>query len=623
VQRRRSDARGPARPASRPPATPPRPAAERRGEAPSPPLDRGGAERGALALATGVGALTALRAAFTFVPSMWGWSLNLMRFLHPLAAWPLWLLPALALVPSIGRRLEPLAARIGTSIVRHRWAALVWIGLIAIVVALFPDRVRYVGDFLLRQGAVEEAVEPGRIFPQSLPLDPILHYTIPLFAVRNLGLGDPNAVGRAIGALEAALLATVALGFARTLGFAGVAALASAAIILGGGHLTLFTGYSKAFAELCVLTGAVAVLGLRVIRTGTGFLPLGIVLAIAFALHRSAIALLPVAAVAWLLGFRALPRERRWKNPWAYAGVAIPLLSLGFVAPRVIRIITRFDWESHLRPTRATASVGSALHFADLANLLVMLSPILLPALAALPFVFRELARRREALLLVALTLPFAVMLVTVHPQNGVYRDWDVHAAGGVAFSVLAAWVVGETLRSAPARAWIGPAVALAAFVPSVQWLVHHADLESGLARVEAFVTEPPLRSEADRAASWDFLGIRNYRLERWREAERGFAKAAELTPSPRILMEWGIGATRAGNLEAAEEAYRRLAAGSPGEVAAWRDLARSAARRGNLPEAWRATREILKLEPANSWAHGMTLYLQEQDSIRAAQQRP
>jgi hypothetical protein len=41
---------------------------------------------------------------------------------------------------------------------------------------------------------------------------------------------------------------------------------------------------------MCVLVAATGVLGLRVAREGKGFLPLGLVLAFAFALHRSAVA---------------------------------------------------------------------------------------------------------------------------------------------------------------------------------------------------------------------------------------------------------------------------------------------------------------------------------------------
>ena len=37
-----------------------------------------------------------------------------------------------------------------------------------------PDRARFVGDFLLRQGAVEERVQPAALFPHALPADVFL-----------------------------------------------------------------------------------------------------------------------------------------------------------------------------------------------------------------------------------------------------------------------------------------------------------------------------------------------------------------------------------------------------------------------------------------------------------------
>jgi hypothetical protein len=46
----------------------------------------------------------------------------------------------------------------------------------------------------------------------------------------------------------------------------GAASVAASAVVLFGGYLGMFTGYGKAIAEVALLTAAVAVFGLRVIR---------------------------------------------------------------------------------------------------------------------------------------------------------------------------------------------------------------------------------------------------------------------------------------------------------------------------------------------------------------------
>src|SRR5262249_28366716 len=144
---------------------------------------------------------------------------------------------------------------------------------------------------------------------------------------------------------------------------------------------------------------------------------------------------------------------------------------------------------------------------------------------------------------LVALAAPFVSVMVFIHPAQGLFRDWDDFAATGVALSLIVAWLVGETLRASRRFAWLAVAVFLGVAVPSLQWLVIHAASVRGLTRFRAFVTEPPQRPDAQRGTTWDFLGIRSYRLERYAEAEQAFTHAAETSPSPRILHEWAYAA--------------------------------------------------------------------------------
>src|SRR5262249_53816330 len=101
------------------------------------------------AILTCLGGLALTRRALAFEPSMWAWSLNRQRFLAPGAGWGLWALAAAALIPTLARRAAPLWNAAGDAIARHPTLA-TWAGFVTAVllVGLFPDRVRFTGDFL-------------------------------------------------------------------------------------------------------------------------------------------------------------------------------------------------------------------------------------------------------------------------------------------------------------------------------------------------------------------------------------------------------------------------------------------------------------------------------------------
>src|SRR5262249_9857402 len=104
-------------------------------------------------------ALVAARALTASIPTMWGWSLNLHRFLDPCAAWGPWALAAIALIPALALRAAPALQSVGDWTARHPSLWLAVAGLAATgLVLLLPDRVGFVGDFLLREGTLRENV---------------------------------------------------------------------------------------------------------------------------------------------------------------------------------------------------------------------------------------------------------------------------------------------------------------------------------------------------------------------------------------------------------------------------------------------------------------------------------
>ena len=404
--------------------------------------------------------LVAARAALAFVPSMLGWSLNVPRFLAPALAWGPWLIAAAALVPPLARRARPALEGAGEAMRRRpALAAAAWAALAAALALGSPDRVRFVGDFLLRQGTVEVGEQPGLLFPQALPLDVFLHYTVPS-ALAASGTMDANGAARLLGALEAAA-ARRARGRLR----------ARARAARGGGGRGRRGGAVRRLPRHVHRLQQGVRGDVRPRRRGRRVRPARGALRPRAArrsasrwrsgltLHRSALGLLPAfAAGLGAVAGAATAAAGRGGGPACWLALAVPLASLAIMLPRIIAVMRRWD-AIHFTPEGSRAGVGGVMAgvFAgarpiDLANLVLMLSPLAL----ALPVLLVPPARRRgtaagELVLLLALALPFLAVMPFIHPAQGLFRDWDDFAATGFALSLLAAWAGGAHARGGAA----------------------------------------------------------------------------------------------------------------------------------------------------------------------------
>jgi tetratricopeptide (TPR) repeat protein len=343
--------------------------------------------------------------------------------------------------------------------------------------------------------------------------------------------------------------------------------------------------------------------------------------------------MLPAMAMVWAWWWSAHGRRGRaprghgggaWRRADALLGFALPLATLAVMAPRIVATSTGTDAAVHFTPAtvREQGGVWRAAFAGtrpwDMASLALLLSPlaIAVPGLAAA--LGRMPGRGREIAALALLALPFAAILPLIHPVHGLHRDWDDFAATGVALSLVTAWLVGETLRGATRRAWVGVAVALGVAMPAFQWLFAHVETTRGIARVRAFVTEPPLRSPPERGHTWDYIGIRSYRLERYAEAQAAFARAVETSPSPRILQEWAVAATYAGDLHAAQNAWRRVLEKNPGDAMAWMGLAAISMRLRDVPEAKRAALGLERVIPGHESARRILADIARYEQLQA-----
>ncbi|HEY3217205.1 MAG TPA: tetratricopeptide repeat protein [Candidatus Eisenbacteria bacterium] len=563
-----------------------------------------GVPRGA---ATGLwivaGLLVALRAVLAFEPNMWGWGLSLLRFVPPLLGWFGWALAALALIPAVSRRVAPGLRWLG-DLSRHRlgWASTLWAGAAAALVWWLPDRVHFVGDFLLRFGTAERALEPARLFPQALPLDVFLHYTLP----RRLGdwfALDVLTTSRLLGLLEAASLGALAVQFSRVLDLRGIPSLAASGTVLFGGYLGMYTGYGKATAEMAVLTAGAGVLGLRALVDPRALLPLGFLVAGSLTLHRSALGLLPALVLAFGLAARSSPAGTL-RTARAWLPLAAPGLALALLLPRIVSTILTWD-PVHFASAEVQSEGGllratwAGTRPVDLVNLLVLLSP-LAPAAAAAAVADPRRLRSREVALLAIAALPWFLAVLLVHGSQGMFRDWDNFAPAGVAASLLSAWLIGGILTRAPDWEWLGVAVLIGTAVPATQWLLHNSDVDRGLSRVEALMREPPRRTDRERGTTWDFLGIRYAQLGLWQSSAEALAHAAETAASPRVLLQWGMAEQAAGNARAAQQVYHRLLELQPNDSRGWLGLAIVSWNLGDRDECRRAALEVRRRLPAD-----------------------
>src|SRR6185503_5157468 len=162
--------------------------------------------------------------ALHLVATAWGshalWGFATFRYLSPPLALTLGVLWALALVPPIARRVEPVLTGAGFA-----WPF--WLATAVVLVAVWNDRLHFLGDWLLRRGSVALELALTPLYPQAMPLDLLFHVS----ALRPLGklVGVDNAT-RIVGALEVTLLVVAALAFRSRLRLGPRAGFAIAAV---------------------------------------------------------------------------------------------------------------------------------------------------------------------------------------------------------------------------------------------------------------------------------------------------------------------------------------------------------------------------------------------------------
>lgn len=553
-------------------------------------------------LAVAIALLVILRMVFEWSPGAWCWGLDYPRYLSPAWRWGPWA-AALALVMvasvpparvALTRRLRPLANR------PLAIAALVALTCGAICLA-FPELTYFTGDFQLRRSAVADITAFDRLFPQASALDRFLHWVLPRTLASATGL-PVGILARIQGAVSAAAFGALAAAFARRSIAHPLPRLAAAATVIGSSALGLFTGYDKSLAELSVVTLAFAIAGLGEFARGRPGWTSGLLVALAVALHRSGLALVPAWILLWVWGSATrapgAPRHSDGgRRTLSWARVA-PAALIAAQLPQVWKVSRAVDVR-HLAPTGLGHILDAGIHptrLWALANLALFFVPLL----PLLPVVLVRAGRDRPITWLGWLAASLVLPMLAIHPVQGEFRDWDDFAGVSVAMALPLALLLARGCAKAPAT--VTTALIAAALVPRLQWLVLESRPERALARIEVWAKGPPAPRRTVAASTLEFVAVSHYRERRVEDGRRAMAAAIAQVPLERLYLGWANAEDQAGNWARAAELYEDTARRFPLDPAPWLMLARAAFQHGDRPAATRAVAALRRLAPNDPW---------------------
>ena len=547
--------------------------------------------------------LLALRALAAVLPGRYLWGLDLARDVGPVAAVLGLAVPLACHLPALGRacaRLVPKSAR------SQRVLAVSLAGVLALFMFAHPDHALFTGDASVRHGAFASVDQPEKIAAQAMRGDLLLHHDFPKWVNEHTPWSAERA-GRAQGALLALLAALAGWRLAAALGARGEVAIAVAAIAACTGALALDNGYAKSSVEVACLTGIAMVGVMRAARDGTGLGTVGACVALGLLLHRSALALLP----AWLVTVVHAVRAGTWQRPGAILGALAPIAALAAAGPRLVQVMGSFDREHHLSGGLVhTLGLGLApAHLVDVAHTLCLLVPLvlLLPLLAFLP----PRPPARETMALAALALPPLALLFVVLPQQGLPRDWDVFAFGGVVLAGAIAWRVAAVLGAEPRARWLAIPLALSAAWPALEFAALQTDSVRMWARAESILIGPPARDASERARGLSTMGMMHYGHGDYVRALALFERSAEAAPNPSIYAQMGMALTMMDRPQEALARYRHAVTLNPDLVIGWRGIAAAASAVGDRDAMLDAVRALERLQPDSDVLPDMRAWLE------------
>ena len=437
----------------------------------------------------------------------------------------------------------------------------------AILVALLPDRTGFMGDFLIRQGAVLAQNYAGT-FPQSLPLDRWIQGEL----VPALG-ADPTLRSldgaRWMGWLACIATTVIGVRAIRNSGLLRPWSDLTILILCASGYLCVFTGSARDTVEflpvnLLLLTS----LHMRI----RGHSPWSILPELAMAallmLHRTAVCMVPIYLYATIQSSLATSSRPRLSVRW-WVGAAILGLVTLVMMPRIVHLGLSFDLPMNAEWLVSRRWAGHPLADAsllwDVVNAIVMLAPA--APLGLLVFGLRSGGERWFCLLAVAGWLP----LLLVTPHQGVYRDYDAYAGLALTLGYCAVLGLssGVTYTTRLGR-WAFALTAISSLQAALGLLLVSSSAASTEERVRQGILLARPVQQREKSLMHEYLGANAERRGLWKEAALRFGAAAELVPAPVRVIRAGRAAAYASDWTGAREWFGKLIGRDSSSVIGW-----------------------------------------------------
>jgi hypothetical protein len=540
--------------------------------------------------------------------AMWFWGLNQARFVPMVIA-------LAAAVSSIGLAVAVVYStpHIALSSLPPavRWLLLGTLaGAMSFGLLAASDNLWFLGDFYFRMSAISSGQFVSAI-PQAFPLERLLSGVIPDY----LRLQTPDATLQYL-RWKGAVIAGAYVLLAARLGavLARQSWLVFAWIVVMNGMLCFFTGHPRPVAEMLVTGLATIASGVEVLFFKRRHWALALSMILLLLVHRSGLAFLPAYAYVMWTAWRSVTLSTSQR-----VALWLPIVIAVMLIPKALEVATTFDLVRHVTSV-GSGGVGGLImasiapqHLADVANAGLAMVPL---ALLACPiFGGGGLNLNAHVLRYLRVLVGTTVLLgLVVHPQQGMFRDYDVLVPLGLTLAVASAAVL-ATGAGAPnvPRPTLVASCALSGWLALTALAVNH-DVQLGTTRIVSFLRGPPARSDRDRFLAWEFLGHRHLALGDFAAAARGYAEAVRITPRFAVRVSLGWANLRAGDAEGAVEAYRSLLVDYPESAIARFCLASALAHAGDVEGAqatlvpllalpgtdpkWRAIRRHVALFP-------------------------
>lgn len=331
------------------------------------------------------------------------------------------------------------------------------------------------------------------------------------------------------------------------------------------GYMQIFFGYVEVYALAAASLAAYALAALRFLDDRRPLWPVAVALAVAIALHLSAVALLPSFAILAIAAFRDRERATRRGRDAALtlgtlAALPVGLAVLGHGYNLGTALLSVAGDVIVRQPDPIPDWFWSWRHLRDLANEQLLIGPLALAFVApvAIAALRRRAMRARELAFFSGLGMAFAAVALIAGDSNlGYARNWDLLAPAGFAMAVagLALWLP-QFSRPATARVGLALAVAISLF-HTAPWIGVNASSSRALQR---FTTLPlELGRVESTVGYWYGLQGDTARAERW------LVRALERNPgNVRAHVELGALYSQRGDPRRAALAYRAAIALRP-----------------------------------------------------------